>query len=124
GGSDEEDGHRSPAEWEARGGPADGCGRVWGGCGHGRGILTVAVGFETPSISRRINVPVAFPRVVLTGTASTPSELATSFVSFAVEQCLKSHRRQSASDGLPIEVGSSPHPRRRLRTREAGGRNG
>src|SRR2546426_509372 len=34
GGSDEEDGHGSPSEWEARGGPADGCRRVRGGCGH------------------------------------------------------------------------------------------
>src|SRR5207245_1339970 len=104
--------------------PMTGAGAYGEGSAIGRGILTVAVGFETPSISRRINVPVAFPRVVLTGTGSTHSGFAACFVSRAVEQCLKSHRRHSDIDGLPIEVGSSPHPRRRLRARETGRRSG
>src|SRR3989442_2108523 len=45
-----------------------GAGAYGEGAAMGRGILTAAVGFETASISSRLNVPVAFPRVVLTGT--------------------------------------------------------
>src|SRR5207245_10937835 len=47
-----------------------GAGAYGEGAAMGRGILTVAVGFETPPISRRINVPVAFSRVRLPGTGS------------------------------------------------------
>src|SRR5439155_1534892 len=101
-----------------------GAGAYGEGAAMGSAVLRIAVGFGTASISPRINVSLAFPAVVLTSVGSGKSRFALFLVSRAVEQCLKSHRRQSDIDGLPIEARSSPHPRRRLRTREAGRRNG
>src|SRR2546428_747249 len=101
-----------------------GAGAYGEGAAMGSAVLGIAVGFGTASISPRINVSMAFPAVVLTSVGSGKSRFALFLVSRAVEQCLKSHRRQSEIDGLPIEARSSPHPRRRLRTREAGRRNG